>query len=316
MIDYDLQKPQYSPLMQLAILLMLVSAGFLIGSFVTLGVASAYLHVPFGKLHEALENLQDPYLSRLLQFVATFFIMAIPSCVFARIMNPKPFDYIGFNRALNSRQVFLIIGIVFLSLIVGGALSEVNARIPLPKSAEQYFKGLEDKYYQNVIAIADMKSLKDYVISLFMIALLPAIFEEMLFRGALQPVMIHLIRNSFLGILITSILFSAIHASYYGFLTRLALGLIIGYVFYFSKNLWPASIIHFLYNAAGVTQIYMLSRRGLLTRETMNDDSFPVYYGLLAAGALYIIFIFFRKESEMVLSMFIQRKKNNNEEVF
>ncbi|HEY2728089.1 MAG TPA: CPBP family intramembrane glutamic endopeptidase, partial [Parafilimonas sp.] len=122
-------------------------------------------------------------------------------------------------------------------------------------------------------------------------------------RGALQPIMINLTKNAFIGILITSILFSAIHMSYYGFLPRLALGLIIGYLFYFSKNLWLSSIMHFLYNAFGVTQLYALSKQGLLTSTSVNDDGFPLYYGLIAAGILYVLFIFFKRESEVVISM-------------
>src|SRR5258706_11305222 len=81
-----------------------------------------------------------------------------------------------------------------------------------------------------MFAIANMKTTQDYIVSLLIIALLPAFFEEMLFRGSLQPVMISITKNTFAGILITSILFSAIHGSYYGFLPRVGLGLIIGYV--------------------------------------------------------------------------------------
>jgi hypothetical protein len=104
-------------------------------------------------------------------------------------------------------------------------------------------------------------------------------------------------------------LFSAIHISYYGFLPRLALGLMIGYVFYLSKNLWLASITHFLYNAFGVSQMYVLSMRGQLTPEAMNANNTPLIYGLLAAVSVIIIFRYFKKESEVVISMYNFHKK-------
>jgi membrane protease YdiL (CAAX protease family) len=316
MFDYDLEKPQYSPLMQLAILLMLTGVGFFVGGLVSLGIVAVYLHVPLEKLPDVLRNTTDANSLRLLQSISAFFTMALPSFIFARLLNRNPFGYIGFNNAISGKQVFIIVGIVFTGLILSGALGQANERIPLPKAAQEYFNDLENKYNNLILVIANMKSVKDYIISLVVIALLPAIFEEMLFRGALQPVMINLIRNPFLGILITSILFSAIHASYYGFLPRLALGLIIGYVFYFSRNLWLSSITHFLYNAVGITQVYALSKHGPLTQDAMKDNLFPLYFGLLAAGTLYVIFIFFRKECEVVLSIFIQRKKSNTEEFF
>jgi len=317
MFDYDLQKPQYSPPMQLAILFMLTGVGFLVGGFVSLGIASASLHVPLEKLNNLLQNATDANLLRLLQSISAFFTMALPSFVFARLMNRNPFGYIGFNNAISGKQVFIIVGIVFTGLILSGALGQANEMIPLPKATEAYFENLENRYNKAILVIANMKSVKDYIISLIVIALLPAIFEEMLFRGALQPVMINLTRNPLAGILITSILFSAIHMSYYGFLPRLALGVIIGYVFYFSRNLWLSSITHFLYNAVGITQIYALSKQGPLTQDAMKDTLFPLYFGLLAALTLYVIFIFFRKECEVVVPTFNQHKRNNNnEEIF
>ncbi|MEP6685092.1 MAG: CPBP family intramembrane glutamic endopeptidase [Parafilimonas sp.] len=303
MLDYDVERPRYSVWSQLAILLFLTGIGLLIGGIVSIPIATAYLNVPLQQLQQALLKSENANLSRVLQFVTTLFFMGLPSLIFARIINRKPFTYIGFNSAISGKQVFIIIGILLFGLAISGTLSSVNEMIPISKPAEHYFKELENEYNKEMLAIANMKTMQDYIISLIMIALLPAIFEEMLFRGALQPIMINLTKNAFVGIFITSILFSAIHMSYYGFLPRLALGLIIGYVFYFSKNLWLSSITHFLYNAFGVTQLYALSKQGLLNQDALNDDSFPLYYGIIAAVALYVLFIFFKRESQVEISM-------------
>jgi membrane protease YdiL (CAAX protease family) len=308
MIDYNPQQPKYSAASQLAILMLLTGLGLILGSFISIFIAKTFLHMPLQNLAEALKNEKNADLSRWLQFISTFFCMAVPSLVFARIMNNKPLAFIGFNGAISGKQFFLIVAIMFMALFVSEALSKVNEMIPLSSNMEKYFKGLEDEYNKDIMAIANMKTVQDYLLSLFIIAFLPAIFEEMLFRGSLQPIMINLTKNAFAGILITSILFSAIHGSYYGFLPRIALGLIIGYVFYYSKNLWLSSLTHFLYNAFGVTQMYMLSKDGMLTPEAMNDDGVSVYYGLIAAVALYGIFIFFKRESEVEISMYNYRK--------
>ena len=275
----------------------------MIGSLVCIPIALSYLHVPLTQLQDALLKSDNANLSRMIQFITTFFFMALPAIIFARIVNRKPFSYIGFNSAISGKQVFILIGIVLIGLILSAALSELNAMIPLSKSLAQNFKALEDEYNKEVFAIANMKTVQDYIISLIIIALLPAMFEEMLFRGCLQPVMINITKNAFAGILITGILFSALHVSFYGFLPRLALGLILGYIFYFSKNLWLSVIFHFFNNAIGITQMYALSKKGLLTPNAMSDDTLPLYYGLIAAVALYFAFKFFKKESEVVISM-------------
>lgn len=303
MFDYDLKQPKYSPGSQLAFLLMLCGVGLLIGTIVSAGIAKSVLNVPVEKLADALKNSENANLSRTIQFVSTFLGMALPAYVFARIMSRSAFAYIGFNNAISGKQVFIIIGILMMGLLLSGSLSSLNDMIPLSKDLEKYFRALEDEYNKEMLAIANMKSVKDYIISLIIIAMLPAIFEEMVFRGALQPVFIRLTKNAFAGILITSILFSAIHISFYGFLPRIALGLIIGYIFYFSKNLWLSSITHFLYNALGVTQLYALSRQGMLTTDAIKDDSFPLYYGLIAIAILFFLFVFFKRESNVVISM-------------
>jgi len=304
MFDYELnERPRFSPWAQFAILLCLTGAGLVIGSLVSIFIALSYLHIPALQLQDALSKTENANLSRAIQFISTFFAMALPAIIFSRILNRKPFRYIGFNKAISGKQVFILIVIVIIALTLGAALSELNEMIPLSKSLAQSFKKMEEEYNKQVFALANMKTVQDYIVSLIIIALLPAIFEEMLFRGCLQPVMINITKNAFAGILITSILFSALHASFYGFLSRLALGIILGYIFYYSKNLWLPVIFHFLNNALGVTQLYALSKKGLLNFNAMSEDTLPLYYGLIALAALYFAFRIFKKESEVVISM-------------
>ncbi len=304
MFDYDLsERPRFSAWAQLAILLVLSGVGLVIGSLISVFIALSYLHVPVTQLQNALLNSDNANLSRMLQFISTFFFMALPAIIFSRIVNRKPFSYIGYNSAISGKQFFILIGIFLIGLILSASSSELNEMIPISKSAEKYFKTLEDEYNKQVFVLANMKTMQDYILSIITIALLPAIFEEMLFRGCLQPVMISITKNAIAGILITSILFSALHASFYGFLPRMILGLILGYIFYYSKNLWFSIIFHFLNNALGVTQLYVLSKKGMLTTDAMNDDTLPLYYGLIAIAAVFFAFKFFKKESEVVISM-------------
>ena len=303
MLYYVGDKPRTSPWGQFAILLCLCGGGLLIGGLVSALLVLMFIHVPATQMKDALLSSNNANLLRLFQFITTFFFMALPAIILARLVNHKPFKYIGFNSAVSGKQVFILIGIVIIGLILSGALSELNAVIPISKSLKQYFQSLEDEYNKEVFAIANMKTVSDYIASLVIIALLPAMFEEMLFRGSLQPIMINITKNAIAGIIITSILFSALHGSYYGFLPRLALGLILGFIYYYSKNLWLSITFHFLNNALGITQMYALSKKGMLTLKAMNDDTIPLYYGLIALLALFVAFKFFRKESDVVISM-------------
>lgn len=309
MLDYNTGRTVYSPWAQLAILLLLTGFGFLLGGIVSILIALSSLHVSFTEMRDAILNSTNANFLRIVQVVSTFFAMAVPAVIFARIVSNKPFRFLGYNHAISSKQILMVVVIAFFALIISGSLSMVNEMIPLSKSAEKYFKSLEDEYSKQVYAIANMKTVQDYLMSLLIIALLPAMFEEMLFRGSLQPIIINICRNAFAGILITSILFSALHGSYYGFLPRLALGIILGYIYYYSKNIWLNMLMHFLNNAVGVTQLYLISRKGSLTAQSMGDDTVPLLYGIIALIILFGVFRYFKKESNLVLSLKGTRKE-------
>mgnify|MGYP003398865740 CR=1 FL=1 len=292
----------WSPWMQLAILLMLCGAGLIFSSVISAGIAIFFFQIPFDKLSEGLLNPKNVVLLQTLQTVSSFLVMALPAIIFSLMMNKKDsFGTLGFNRAISGKQFFIIVLMAISGLFIGGTLAELNSMIPLSKNATQFFQQLEESYNDQVFALANMKTNTDFIISLLVLALIPAIFEEMLFRGALQPVCISLTRNVFIGILVTSILFSAIHFSFYGFLTRLFLGLLLGFVYYISKNLWLSISVHFFNNAVAVTQLYTLSKAGMLNNESMNDH-IPWYYGVIGIVTLAMLFYNFKRESELVIA--------------
>src|SRR5688572_32690696 len=80
----------------------------------------------------------------------------------------------------------------------------------------------------------------DLIINIIVIALIPAFCEEMLFRGALQRVVIHLTKNPWAGIIITAIVFSALHMQFQGFLPRMFMGIVLGALYWYSGSLWTS----------------------------------------------------------------------------
>lgn len=288
--------------MQLAMLLMLCGAGLIFSSVVSAGIAIFFFKIPFDQLSEVLLNPNNVALLQTLQTVSSFFVMALPAIIFGLIMNKKDsLGTLGFSRAISGKQFFIIVLMAISGLFIGGTLAELNSMIPISERATQFFQELEKTYNDQVLALANMKNNSDFIISLLVLALIPSIFEEMLFRGALQPVCISLTKNVFAGILITSILFSAIHFSFYGFLTRLFLGLLLGFVYYISKNLWLSISVHFFNNAVAVVQLYALSKAGTLNNDSMNDH-IPWYYGVIGIVTLGMLFFNFQRESALVIA--------------
>ena len=106
-------------------------------------------------------------------------------------------------------------------------------------------------------------------------------------------------KNPWLAILITSCIFSIIHLSYYGFLARVCLGIVLGLLYYYSGSLWVSITAHFFNNAFAVTQMYILIRKGRSAKEAM-DDTMPFWWGLIALVVIYFLFMLFKKISAAV----------------
>ena len=186
-------------------------------------------------------------------------------------------------------------------MVLSGALGEINESIPLPAKWMARARFLEDAYKEAMMAMATMKNFTGYLLSLLALAAAPALFEEALFRGGFQQILIGWTNSKWAGIIITSILFSAIHFSYFGFLPRLALGIVLGIIFYEGKNIWLNIFLHFFNNAFVVTQLYIMHKLGKPISKTM-DENMPIWWGLVAL-LLLIIFIKYFKETSKQLQI-------------
>lgn len=278
------------------ILLGLWLVGFIIGAILTLPI---WLLIGTGGIATLATDMLKPEnvnAVRVIQVVTTFAAFFLPAYFTALILNRKPLKLLGFNSNFDVKQALLALAIMFLGAVTAGALGQLNEMIPIPDALVALFKNLEEQYAAQVEAITNMKTFGDYLVSLIMIALLPAIFEETFFRGGMQNILNRSTGNHWVAIILTSIIFSVIHFSYYGFLARVCLGIVLGLIYYYSQNLWLSIFAHCFNNAIAVTQMYILLQQGKPIREAMNDK-LPLWWGLVAIAGLYALFIVFKKIS-------------------
>ncbi len=291
-----------SPLSQLGLLIALLGVGFILAALVSVIIIKLMLNVPMESIAAAILDPKNIQVARFVQFASTFFLFALPAVIFAKVVSGQPARYLGFTTPVHPNQFYIVLLLIIAALFAQSTISQLNEMIPISKSLETTFKRMEDEYAKEVLSMAQMKSFTDYLYALIILAFLPALFEEMFFRGALQQMFVRLFSNAFAGILITSLFFSAAHFSFYGFLTRLFLGLLLGYIFHYGKNIWLNITAHFLNNAVVVTSLYILSRNGKLNEESLKDENYPLYIGIFAIIAVFALFVFYKRESLKVTS--------------
>ena len=247
-----------------------------------------------------------------MQAVSTFCIFFLPVYFFAMICYRSPSKFMGFNTNITLRQVLVVLVILMFTFPLSGALAELNKIIPIPKNWEIYFKEKEAERSLQEAVLININSFSRYILSMVIIGLLPAVFEEVCFRGGIQNILTRWFKGPWIAILLTAILFSAVHISYYGFFVRLALGVILGLVFYYSHNLWLPILIHFLYNGLQVTALYIATMEG---KKPMKDieDNFPLWAGIIALAFIVYAFVYFKKITLEQQKKYVMPKEDPND---
>lgn len=290
---------------QLAIFLALTGGGLVIGSLASVAVWTMMTGEPFPL--KAEDILQPKYykVNMVLQAVSTFFIFFVPVHFFALFCYRKPLTYLGFNFRFNYKQVLLLIGILILTFPLSGSLSTLNKILPISEYWAAKFKAMELAREAQEAALININSFSRYIISLIVIGLLPAIFEETFFRGGLQNFLTRWFKGPWMAIILTSIIFSIIHLSFYGFLVRFALGVVLGFIFYYSKSLWLSILFHFLFNGIQVTIMYVMTIKEI--KDKNIEDNFPLWAGAIALVLLLYLFNLYRRTSALKQSRYIEK---------
>ena len=241
-------------------------------------------------------NFNDPRtvdILKLIQSVSTITMFFLPAAFFAFIsFRNKPFYFLGFHKPSKNNFYIIAVLIMIVSFPFAGWLGILNQHIPLAR----WMIDMEKDAGKQMTAFLKLRSNTDLYINLFIVALLPAICEEVCFRGALQRIMIDIFKRPWIGIIATAIFFSAFHMQFEGFLPRMFLGILLGSLFWYSGSLWPNIVAHFFYN--GIQVIIVL----YYPKFVDENPSVPIYLAAISGLLVWGLMIFMRKQSAATFS--------------
>ncbi|WP_052273051.1 CPBP family intramembrane glutamic endopeptidase [Flavihumibacter solisilvae] len=196
---------------------------------------------------------------KLLQGLLSVIIFLVPALLFSYLSDQRPFNYMGLKKPVPTRFLWLGLILMIIAFPAASWLNHLNQDLQFPswlKSAETSMRAAEESASRLLKAMLEMHSLADLAGMLVLIALLPAICEELFFRGVLQRLFIQITHRPWLGIVITALLFSAFHGQFLGFFPRALLGILLGAIYWYSGSIWPSIIAHFVNNALQVIYVY------------------------------------------------------------
>ena len=267
---------------------------------------------------------------RLTQFVASVFVFIGTPCLFfyltAKQSCPAT-EYFKLNKKNDTIIYILAIVALFSLLPLVNYTAFINEQMTLPdclKVIEEAIKKMEDLAEEMTLELLKTDSGLTLIINLIVIAAAPAIGEEMMFRGALQKTL-HEKFSPFWAIIITSVIFSALHFQFYGFIPRFLLSVFLGMLYYFSGSIKLNMVAHFTNNAMAVLVYYICTVAKIPiedapTESLGKEDLFPVVIAtVLFAGIMWAIYKIAgednRKEMRPVEVDNVLEKQDNNQEL-
>ena len=238
---------------------------------------------------------------RLIQTIFAFGAFVVPPFVIAYLFSEKPLEYLGLTKRSKAATYFLIAICMITITPLINFLGEVNSQMHLPgflKGVEEWMRAAEDEAGKLTKMFLKMDTPADLIINLIMIALIPAIGEELVFRGVVQRIFTTWSKNIHLSVWVAAFLFSAMHAQFYGFIPRFLLGGILGYLFVWSGNIWLPITAHFVNNAGAVifTYLYQHGKTTIDPDAIGAESDFGSVAMSIALGAA-LLYVIWKRES-------------------
>ena len=247
-----------------------------------------------------INSLGSLAISQVVSFAGT-------AIAFAFMFYGKPFQHLGVKMTERMAiKLFASCAILVCLIPMSDWLTRVNDALHFPQGLaafEEKLRSIGEESGTMVQALLSREGVGYLLCNLLVFALVPAVCEEMLFRGALQQLFCRILRSHHAAIWLTAAVFSLFHGEIFAFLPRFVLGAALGYLFYYGGSLWINSIAHFLNNALAIILFY-LGSNGIVNSRLTESLNAPWYLALVGLALAVVIFtyVFMRQNNEKQFS--------------
>ncbi|MCL3780294.1 CPBP family intramembrane metalloprotease [Prolixibacteraceae bacterium JC049] len=276
----------------------------ILGSTIVISVVGMLAAIPFFGMEAVLNGsaMSDPgnpamvALLKYLQILQSFGLFIIPPFIAAYIFSSNSKEYLKLSTIPKWQSVVLAFGVIWVANPIINYVGELNAAMQLPESLqgiENWMRQKEDLAAEVTKTLLEVETIPALLFNVFLIGVLPGVGEELLFRGVIQRIFHRMTRNKHIAIWVTAFVFSALHFQFYGFLPRLLLGALFGYLLVWSNCLWLPMLAHFFNNSLA-TVIFYLNHNGFINLdfEKVGSDSMPMVIGSLVLTTIVLRLIY------------------------
>lgn len=280
---------------------LLIWMGIFFGCFILAQTISSIIilsHYKQASIQAIISDTGDLNVLRVAQMIASVLGFLLPAWLFSKLKSKRLLSYADADKGFHPLYLLLIPALIFTFYPIIDVSFYVNKIMPW----NNWMKDTQKEYKAIVDALLADKSILVFVLNFMTVAVLPAICEEWIFRGTLQKLLSERL-NIHVAVFMSSVLFSLVHAEFSGFLPRIILGMLLGYLFYYSGNLWLNVFAHLVNNGAQVVLMY-LNNLGICKTDLDNPEM-PKIWEFIVYTTMFIAlwYVFYR---------FSQRNKKSN----
>jgi len=287
---------------------LMFAAFVIVVSFIVFLLASLVIAVPVFGLDSmlsmpTLNDLNNPDSLRLLKYfqvVQSIGLFIVPPIILAWLFKGNIIQYLNLHKNVNAASVLLVTLLIIFALPLINFIGEWNNQMQFPewlRGVEQWMQNAEENAAELTEAFLKVETTSGLIFNLFMIAFLPAIGEELLFRGVIQRIFVRMTNNYHWGIWIAAFLFSALHIQFYGFVPRLLLGVLFGYLLVWSGSMWLPIIAHFVNNGFAVIAMYLVDKN-IVNPKVESIGSSPDEYIAIGFSLLVVVLLMYLIKKE------------------
>ncbi|SFF53793.1 CPBP family intramembrane glutamic endopeptidase [Thermoflexibacter ruber] len=225
----------------------------------------------------------------------------------------------GLFKSNGTYLVPLILASIGVAIIEMPAITWIgkwNMEVDFPDfmdSFEQWAKLQEDKLKDLTIFLTEFRSFEQFLLGFIVIGIIPGIGEELLFRGVLQNKLKQLLGNAHVAIWLAAIIFSAFHLQFYGFVPRMLLGALFGYLYQWSGNLIYAMVAHFVNNGFTIMMMYLYQQNHIeidIDKQEVPSDA--ALLSLILTALLVLVFYSMASKANPALKKITYSKDLND----
>lgn len=249
-------------------------------------------------------DMNDMSNVKVMQLIQSFGLFVIPPFVMASLWSNNAFEFLRLKSTLRWTTVLYVVAFMLVAIPFINMLSWLNQQIILPEALSEIEKMMQSSEVQIAEITEKMlnvSTLGALLFNVFLVAVLPALGEELFFRGTIQRLLSDW-KGALFAIWITAFVFSAIHMQFYGFLPRMLLGAFLGYLLLWSGSLWLPIIAHFVNNSVAVV-FYYLKFNGVkvIDVETIGTDD-TLWLGIVSGIVCVFLGFLIRKNTRKATS--------------